>query len=276
MPMVLAAKLGLGALSLLGVGGTGYAVHRHYANKKTAAGLPATTPAGAPLASGQPAAGITPPGVPQPGSAVVNLPATNAGPALQQAAAALQTDLNTNGAPTAFDSTVQAFQTAWNADPNAGGAGQVLAVDGLYGAKSQAAFQSCITPAVAPTAVIPSASGTVAPVAVPVNQAAAPAAGAYSSGTDQDLVDAANALVNSPPAAGSNTPTSTFQTLWNQYQPNQQLVVDGEYGPNTQSACQAVLNWTATDPNVVAQGGVAQLAPPSQYGAAGAAWVMQA
>jgi hypothetical protein len=60
--------------------------------------------------------------------------------ALQAATGALLQSLKTNGCQTTSDPTVATFQNAWNA----AGAGTALAVDGLYGPNTQAAFQSAL------------------------------------------------------------------------------------------------------------------------------------
>ena len=190
---------------------------------------------------------VTPPGTPQPPGIVipppVSAPATDP---VHSAAADLLTYLNTNPVPSQSPiAAVSNFQGAFNRVSTS----TTLAVDGLYGAKTQAALQAIITPAVAPANFFPASGATSA---VPSTPAAPP-------DTSVDVNSAAEALVSmgSIPKASISAVT-TFQHAYNSHSPTQQLTEDGKYGPLSQAALQSVLNFN----------GGGEKAPNNPYGAA--------
>lgn len=91
-----------------------------------------------------------------------------------------------------------------------------------------------------------------------------PATQGFSTGlgdlSNSDLLSAAQAIVNSPPGAGVNSAVSSFQSLYNSNGGSPSIATDGEYGPCTVSAVQAVLNTAVSGGS-----GAAQQAPASAY-----------
>jgi hypothetical protein len=196
--------------------------------------------------------GITPPGVIQPSGSLISLPPMqNVSNALHDAAAALVQSLTTFGVQKGvFVQEVKTFQDAYNVES---GVKTKLAADGKYGPKGQAALQSVITPAVAPS----SESGT--PVVQPLNPA--PAADPVAV---NDIGAATAALVSAfakGARKGSIPQVVTFQQAWNAHPQMTAVVPDGKYGGNTEVAVQSVLNW-------MAQSGVSPspIAPKNAYG----------
>jgi len=200
-----------------------------------------------------PVGGIAPPGTAQDPGTVVSLPGLPAMSAaqmatLQMSAASLLQSLNTGGLVTTSTSPVLAFQSTWNAS-----GGLALQTDGIYGSKTQAALQTVIAPAVAPSNILPAQP----PVSLPA--AVVPAV----SNPLPDVLTAANAILTDYPSGGDRTSTqdnANFQTAWNQLNPATHLTVDGLYGPLTAAALQSVLN----------NAGTGQTAPGNAYGAVGA------
>jgi hypothetical protein len=82
----------------------------------------------------------------------------------------------------------------------------------------------------------------------------------------QEVVNAAGALLQNLQANGcSRSPVgvvSTFQSAYNNAGLAGALSVDGQYGPNTQSALQAVLNATQSPPQAAPANCFPELGPP--------------
>jgi hypothetical protein len=221
------------ALGLVGAGALAEgasAVYKHEKAKKTA-------PSGGKSKTG--ASPVAPPGVPQPGGAVAIpvSPAVQDGDGLHNAARNLLTSLGTTGASTAKNPMVSLFQSAYNTtNPPTR-----LKPDGVYGVKTQAALQSVIAPAAAPSPA-PGATVSTGPVRVQTPPVvAAPPIG------NVDINSAAStlaALVAIPKT--SDRRVSTFQAAYNMTPGVQHLAVDGKYGGATQGALQAVLDSLGT------------------------------
>ena len=201
-------------------------------------------------ATDHPAAGVTPPGAPQPAGTILlpPSPVVNDGDALHTAARALLTTLAATPPSKEFVPAVAVFQQAYN------GRGPVVKLkpDGKYGGKCQAALQSVIAPAVAPTsaygALLAGAPGPVR-VARPPVTAAPPM-------TNVGINQAATVLASAAGLTKSSDPrVSTFQRAYNLTPGVLHLVEDGKYGGSTKTSLQSVLNW-------LGQGG---MAPPSPF-----------
>lgn len=230
-----------GALVSAPIAGTAIAKRR---KAKAVANTPADGhPAGTALT-----VGLTNPGVPQPTGVLIALtPLQNLTQSLHDNAAKLMVRLATFGQiPGTPIDEVKQFQQAFNATNPV----TLLLVDGLYSTKTQAAFQSAITPAIAPDAI-----DAVALVAKPADPAPEP-----NLDVAMDIGLAANGLLHLlndvANKQGSFKEVTTFQTAWNAHHANQPVIVDGQYGANAQNALQSVLNWL----------GKGQQAPKNPYG----------
>lgn len=222
------AMLGLVGAGALAEGAS--AIYKHEKAKKVA-------PVGGKSKTG--ASPIAPPGVPQPGGAIAIpvAPAVQDGNALHNAARNLLTSLGTTGASTAKNPMTSLFQSAYNAtNPPT-----KLKADGLYGAKTQAALQSVIAPAIAPT---PAAGATVSTGPVRVQTPPVVAAAPIGNVDINSAATALSALVAIPKT--SDRRVSTFQSTYNMTPGVQHLAVDGKYGGATQGALQAVLDSLGT------------------------------
>jgi hypothetical protein len=99
---------------------------------------------------------------------------------VQTAANALLTYMAANGCPTTSNATVQAFQTAYNANLPMGQTG-ALALDGLYGTGTQAALQATLNAgSVQPPPTAPAACVTTAPLTTSPVATTAPSVGGWS------------------------------------------------------------------------------------------------
>lgn len=228
--MILAAKIGIGVGSLLAAG-LGFGAYRRHHNKSM---FP-----------------VAPPGVPQPPGTVEppynpTVPATDP---VHAAAAKLMSTLSGMSATQQPFADCSNFQGAFNATTPP--PSTPLATDGRYGPKTQAALQSVVAPAFAPSNFFPSSGAN----------SAVPSAGAAPANPNVDVNTAANTLVayGSSIQKGSLSDVTTFQHAYNLTGPAQPLTEDGKYGPMSQAALQSVLN---------ASGSGAQ-APSNGYGPVG-------
>jgi hypothetical protein len=179
---------------------------------------------------------IAPPGTPQPAGVVALpiAPVMSDGDALHTSARALLTALATTAPSSGSNPAVSAFQTAYDAtNPPV-----KLKVDGKYGPKCQAALQSVIAPALAPSNFF--AGSAPVKVQTPPIQAA-PAI------PNVDVTGAANilaAVVSLPKS--SDRRVTTFQHAWNATPGVLHLAEDGKYGGSSQGALQSVLDYMGT------------------------------